>query len=253
MKKLLVIVVVITISTNINAQKNKLSFDFGYGINSFSMKNLNQFYIDSFAGNLNLLETPIKKGFNGFTSIKYQPTELFDVGFYGNYQFGETKNNLVTNITDFTGQIIETHNGTFQLKTEAIGVGITNSWYISHLLKFQEKESQFLQRFRIATELNLGVGFSRVTSDIQYPTYKQATFYEFFTSTDFQGQIALKFEYDYIKKPLVSTIGFKIGYQFFKTKTVIDRYNAEWIVLDKYPINLGFSGLFGSIYLGFGK
>tara|TARA_R110002072_G_scaffold298981_1_gene473757 strand:- start:9321 stop:10085 length:765 start_codon:yes stop_codon:yes gene_type:complete len=250
----LILMMVVTLSVNSSfAQKGKLSFEFGVGLNSYSMRNLNQFYIDSFAEKFELLDNPIKKGLNGFTSVKFQPTELFDIGVYGGYQYGETRSNIEFIFIDNFGDQYETHNGTFLLKTEAIIIGLTNSWYISHLLKFQNKESTFLQNFRFATELNAGVGFSKVTSDVQYPTFKQATFYEFFTSTDFQGQVALKFEYDYVTKPIIGTIGVKIGYQYFKTKTVKDRYNEEWIVLDEYPINLDFSGIFGAIYLSFGK
>jgi hypothetical protein len=248
------IIISFLIAANITfAQKNKLSFELGYGVNSYSMKNLNQYYIDSFATKFDLLENHIKRGFNGFLSLKFQPTNLFDVGVYGNYQYGTTVGQPKANEYDNLGQIITTHEGNYTLKTEAIGVGITNSWYISHLLKFEEKENTFLKRFRIATELNAGVGFSKITSDIQYPTYKLGTFYEYFTSTDFQGQIALKFEYDYTLKPIIGTIGFKIGYQYFKTKTVKDRHGEKWIVLDTYPINLDFSGMFGAIYLSFGK
>lgn len=217
------------------------------------MKNINQFYIDSFATRFDLLENHIKKGSNGFVAVKYQPTNLFDLGFYGSYQYGEAVGKPVFNeIGDF-GQLIATHQGNFILSAEALGLGITNSWYVSNVLNFQEQESKFLQRFRIATELNLGLGFSKVTSDIQVSTFKQATFYEFFTSRDFQGQIALKFEYDYTLKPVIGTIGFKVGYQYFKTKTVKDRYREEWIVLNQHPINLDFSGVFGAVYLSFGK
>ena len=254
MKKIVAIIYILFCAlVGFSQNKDKLSFELGYGLNSFSMQNINQYYIDSFATKFNLLENHIKKGYNGFASVKYQPANLFDLGVYGNYQYGETIGNPIANETDNFGQIVTTHEGKFILKTEAIGIGITNSWYLSHLLKFEEKESKFLNRFRIATELNAGIGFSKVTSDIQYPTYKQATFYEFFTSTDFQGQIALKFEYDYTLKPVIGTIGFKVGYQYFKTKTVKDRYGAEWIVLDQYPINLDFSSLYGAVYISFGK
>ncbi len=252
--KSFIIIISFLIAANVTfAQKNKLSFELGYGVYSYSMKNLNQYYIDSFATKFDLLENHIKSKYNGFASIKFQPNNLFDIGIYGNYQFGETIGYPKANEYDNFGQLITTHEGKFVLKTEALGIGLTNSWYISQILKFQEKENKFLQRFRIATELNGGGGFSKVTSDIQYPTNKQATFYEFFTSMDFQGQIALKFEYDYTTKQIISTIGIKIGYQYFKTKTVKDRYNEEWIVLDEYPINLDFSGLFGAVYLSFGK
>ncbi len=253
MKSIFFITFALLCSFSFSQNKNKLSFEFGYGINSFSMRDINQYYIDSFALRFDLLENKIKKGYNGFASIKFQPGNIFDIGIYGNYQFAQTIGNPTYIETDNSGQLIATHKGEFVLKTEAIGIGLTNSWYISHLLNFQEKKSVFLQRFRIATEVNAGIGFSKVTSDIQYPTLQQGTFYDFFTSTDFQGQIALKFEYDYLLNPIVGTVGFKMGYQYFKTKTVKDRYNQEWVVLSQYPINLDFSSFFGSIYLSIGK
>jgi len=252
MKKLIIVIVLTTFSINVNAQKNKLSFDFGYGINNFSMKNLNQFYIDSFASKLDYLDNHIEKGFNSFVAIKYQPLEIFDIGFYSNYIYGETNGNPKFVETDNFGTPLNTHTGNFKLYAESIGFGITNSWYISHILNFKSKKSKFIQNFRIATEINIGVAFSKSTTDYRFTNYQLASSYNFYTSKDFDLQLALKFEYDIVKQPLVSTIGLKFGYKQLKTKTLNNIYQEEWKTLNK-PINLDFSGFFGSIYLSFGK
>ncbi len=252
--QVLVFTLALLSSITIFAQnKNKLSFELGYGVNTFQMQTLNQDYIKSDIIPGNIFENKIEQGSNIFLNLKFQPTNLFDIGVYGNYQFGNTSASPKMYVLDDLGQTIDTAIGDFVLRTEAIGLGVTNSWYISHILKFQDSKSSFLKNFRIATEFSVGVGFSKVTHDYQYPTLQSSSFYEFFTSQDFQGQVALKFEYDYLSSPLFGTIGLKIGYQYFKTKTVKDRHGKEWVVGQVKPINLDFSGLFGSVYVGFGK
>lgn len=235
--------------------KNNLSFEFGYGINSYSMEKLNEFYIDSFAAkpNICLLKDKITSGQNFNLAIKYQPSGLFDVGFYGSYQYGNSKYTPSFIERNEFGLFVKEHIGSYELRTEALGVGITNSWYVSHLLKFQEKESKFLNRFHLGVDLNGGIGFSKVSSDIRAVTYPIASFYEYFTSTDFQGQAGLKFEYDFTRTPIFTTLGIKFGFQYFRTNTVKNRLERDWETLGKYPINLDFSGFYFGTYLKFGK
>lgn len=234
--------------------KHKLTFEIESGIHSYSMNKLNSLYIDSFAIPNKSLNSTLKMGNSFNLAIKYKPINLFDIGLYGKYQYGKTKGNPELNFFDDIEQKIITHKGEYTLLANAISIGITNSWYISHLLKFQEKESKFLNRFHVATELNLGIGFSKVTSDIRYPTYKVVDFYSYHTSTDFQGHLAVKLEYDYVVKPIISSIGLKFGYQYFRTQSVQDKYSDKWLVLtEQETINLDFSGFFSSIYFSFGK
>tara|TARA_R110002050_G_scaffold290233_4_gene443646 strand:+ start:6406 stop:7173 length:768 start_codon:yes stop_codon:yes gene_type:complete len=245
--------VLLTSSIAFAQSKNKLSFELGYGLNTFLMQSLNQDYVESDIIPLKIFEKKIEHGSNFFLNLKFQPSNLFDVGGYGNYQFGSTSANPKMYVFDDLGQNVDTVIGDFVMKTEAVGLGVTNSWYISHILRFQDSKHSFLKNFRIATEFGVGVGFSKVTHDYQYPTLSSSSFYDFFTSQDFQGQVALKLEYDYLTNPIFGTIGLKFGYQYFKTKTVKDHHGKEWVVGQVKPINLDFSGLFGSVYVGFGK
>jgi len=233
--------------------QDKLSFEIGGGKNIFAMASLNQYYVDSFALKNQMLDKGISSGNQFFIELKYRPNSLFDIGLYGNYQFGKTTGKPEQIITDDFGNQIGTRELDFILKTESIGFGISSCWYISHFLKFHEKESAFLNCFHMGVELNAGIGFSKAIIDLRDPEYTYASTYDYFTSRDFQGQVNLKFEYDYIKSPVISSIGIKGGYQYFKTKTLNDRQDNEWIVLGEYPINLDFSGFFGSIYLTIGK
>lgn len=233
--------------------QDKLSFEFGGGKNIFSMASLNQYYVDSFAVKNQILDNGISSGNQFFMGLKYRPNTLFDIGVYGNYQFGKTTGKPKQIVTDDFGNQIGTRELDFILKTEAIGFGISSCWYISHFLKFQEKESPFLNRFHLGIDLSAGIGFSKAIVDLRDPEYTYASSYDYFTSKDFQGQVSLKLEYDYLKSPVISSIGIKGGYQYFRTKTLNDRQGNEWNVLGEYPINLDFSGFFGSIFMTIGK
>ncbi len=254
--KYILIVLTISISFALKAQNNRqvLSVEFGYGVNSYSMGKLNEFYIDSFAikPHINLLQDYIKSGQQFRLGINYKPIGLFDFGLYSSYQYGNSKSRPLFTETDEFGWPIQEHRGSFELRTEAISVGINTTWYVSHLLKFQDKENT-LNRFHFGIELNGGIGFSKAVADMRYETYPIASFYEYFSSRDFQGQVGLKAEYDFTKSPLFTTLGIRFGYQYFRTKTVKDRLGKDWEVLGQYPINLDFSGFYFGTYLKLGR
>ncbi|MCS6979292.1 MAG: hypothetical protein NZM15_04225 [Flavobacteriales bacterium] len=252
-------IIIITLSLlcgTIKAQdnQNRLSFEFGYGINSYSMGKLNEFYIDSFAlkPHVNVLQDYIKSGQQFRLGLNYKPIGLFDFGLYGSYQYGNSKSRPLFTETNEFGAPIQEHRGSFELRTEAISVGINTTWYVSHLLKFQDKENS-LNRFHFGIELNGGIGFSKAVADMRYETYPIGSFYENFSSRDFQGQVGLKAEYDFTKSPLFTTLGIRFGYQYFRTKTVKDRLGRDWEVLGQYPINLDFSGFYFGTYLKLGR
>lgn len=255
MKKIIIFSLSLLCGT-IKAQdnQNRLSFEFGYGINGYSMGKLNEFYIDSFAlkPHINVLQDYIKSGQQFRLGINYKPIGLFDFGLYGSYQYGNSKSRPLLTETDEFGWPIQEHRGSFELRTEAISVGINTTWYVSHLFKFQVKENT-LNRFHFGIELNGGIGFSKSIADIRYETFPIASTYDFFNSRDFQGQVGLKAEYDFTKFPLFTTLGIRFGYQYFRTKTVKDRLGKDWEVLGQYPINLDFSGFYFGTYLTLGR
>jgi hypothetical protein len=232
----------------------RLSVDIGYGVNSYTMRKLNEYYIDSFAQrpHINLLQEHIKWGQHFRLGISYKPTSLFDMGVYGNYQYGNSQSRPLLTETDELGVLVKEHRGHYELRTEALSAGITTSWYISHLLKFQGKENG-LNRFHFGIELSGGIGFSKAVADMRCKTFPTGSFYEYFTSRDFQGHTGLKAEYDFTKSPLFTTLGIRCGYQYFRTKTVKDRLGRNWEVLGKYPIHLDFSGFYFGTYLKLGR
>ena len=233
---------------------NKLSFDFGVGTNTYKMRDLNKYLLDSFAIKYELFDKRIVKGNNYFINIKYQPHNIFDIGVFANYQLGFTKHIQIREYLNNEGIPVTliSHN---KLQTQAIGVGLTNSWYINYLLNFQNKKSKFLRNSKIATEINAGIGFTNVSLSYKSFTNDQPFFFQYyyFVSTDFQGHFAIKYEYDYIESPVIGTIGLKAGYQYFKTKTLKDKFGEEYVIAGNHNINADFSGFFLSSYISFGK
>jgi hypothetical protein len=235
-------------------KKQMLSVEFGYGINQFDMGSINQFYIDSFAAkpSVDLLEERITSGQHFRLGINYRPMGLFDFGFYGSYQYGNSESNITRSITDETGAPISNASGTFELRTEAIGAGLSTTWYISHLLKFQEEENK-LHRLHLGFELNGGIGFSRAVTDLRFETALIGYEYNSFSSRDFQGQGGIKVEYDFTESPVITSLGIRLGYQYFSTQTLQDRVGRDWIVGAAHPISLNFSGGYFGVYVKIGR
>jgi hypothetical protein len=254
LNRLLLLLILIVSKNVFSQQTSKFSFEIETGYNSFSMNNLNRYYIDTFAKKNNLLEKKIEKGKSFTFLLKYQFVDLIDFGIYGNYQFGNSNGHpIFVRIDDF-GNVIDKHEGNYDFKTEGLSVGLSNSFYISHLLKFRDKKNKFLNRLKLATEIDLGYGIAKATSILTYPTL-EGSFpnISIMNSKDLQGKFSLKMEYEYLKNPIISSIGFKFGYQYFKTKTLKDYNSSDWRVMDKYPINLDFSGIYASFFVNVGK
>ncbi len=245
--------VLISISTF--GQKNKISFDIGYGLNLTQMRDLNQFFIDSFAAKpqINLLNHHFNKSQQFRLGLNYQPNGQVELGIYGGYQF-ESQQTKQTISSAYP--IIEEAGGTYTLRVEAITTGIHATWYFSELIGLQKKENA-LNRLHLGLDINGGIGFSKATIDGLFPEIEKQTpyiaFRQFKDSHSFQGQLGVKVEYDLSKQPFFTTLGIRLGYQYFKTKTLKDRVGDDWTVLTGTPMNLDFSGFYFGAYLKIGK
>jgi hypothetical protein len=240
---------------NVFSQKEKaISLEFGYDLHIYEMNGLNNDLSNGFLTNqLNESENTIQNGQNFQFNLAYQPIALFDIGAYGGYQYANQKSAPSFYQMNEYNLPIKECSGRYELRTEAITVGLATTWYVSHVLKFQEKENM-LNRLHFGVELNVGIGFSKISSNLQPPSgVIEKKEYLSYSSQDFQGKIGLKVEYDITKSLFFTTIGFKGGYQYFTTKAVKDRLDNEWNVNNKHPISLDFSGVYFGIYLKVGK
>lgn len=237
-----------------NAQEqDKLSVEFSAGNQQFSMKHFNRYYIDSIGKKNRGFEEGIHSGAIFSIGFRYKPNRFFDVGISGNYQAGKTVGR--PKFYDYPNGQQVVYIGEFTYKSEALVVGISSALFLDGILHFQEKKSKLIQRTHLSLDVFAGIGFSKMNSEIRYPedSPNQGQYVAYTSNQDFQGQLALKIEYDFLKKPLISSIGVKGGFQHFATKTLKNRLGKEWVVVGDHPINLDFSGFFGAIYVTIGN
>lgn len=232
----------------------RLSVDFGYGYQDFSMNKLNEFYIDSFASRLQfgpIMENHINSGQQFRLGLTFTPSGMYDFGVYGSYQYGFSKSDQNIEFVNDGGDVVYSSQSTVQLNTNALGVGASATFYISHLLQFHKKENAW-NRLHFGVEGSGGVGFSQVRFSWYDANFSSPP--DIRSSTDFQGQIGVKTEYDFTKSPLITTLGIRLGYQYFRTKTLQDKSGMEWKVFPtNQAINLDFSGFYIGTYVKFGK
>lgn len=258
MKKMLFITTLLLLSLAAVSQvplNNRLSFEFGYAQNSFEMTDLNRFYIDSIASKTNpkIFENHIKSGESFRFALQFRPAGLIDFGLYGMYQYGKSTWNPEFAETDLSGMVTDRYVVNHTLRTEALSVGLSTNVFISHLLKFEENSSAFISGSQVSIELQAGTCFSKVIADFQNSHRPMFSSYNFFTSQDFQGAAGFKYSYALTRNNFITSIGFRIGYQYLKTETVKDRLGDDWIVQGDYPINLDFSGLYYGLFVSVGK
>lgn len=249
MKHKLILILTLSITIATSAQdKGKFSCEFGYGTGQVAMCKLNQYYIDSLAKPQNLFKDNVKMANHGFACVRYQPGNLFDIGFFGSMMQSEIKSNPVFYSSDEIGNTT-VNQGSSSLLIQSFGYGLTSNIHINHILKWYEKKSNFLKRSRLLTEFRVGSSLSTATINIHYPTLPIANNYFRYYANGIDGQLALKFEYDYLKEAMVSGIGLRVGYNYSNTRSMKNQYSEDWKVLNGKAINLNFSGWFASIYL----
>lgn len=253
MKKALFIILVITFSSLSFGQEVKtFSFDLGYGINGYNMNSINEFYIDSFAATPeeDLLREYVRKGQYFRIGVNYIPISWLDVGFYGGYQFSSLTSAPWKDYYDSDLGETVYNKGNFELRTEATSVGINSTLYLSELINSKDAVQN---KFHYGIELNGGVSFSKVSVFHSTKTFMAFHRNDIYTSQDFHGQLGLKLEYDFTQQPIFTTLGLRAGYQFLKSGVVRDAAGQDWLVNDKHPINLDFSGFYFGVYLKIGK
>lgn len=253
--KTLLFALAIIYSISVSAQNpNKLSFEIGYGQNQIAMTAFNEHYINDFAKPNDLFNSNIEVANSGFIGLNYQAHDLFDIGIAATYSFGNLEYSRDVDLTDDIGQL--TGEQVFlknTINTEAFIFGVNSSWYISHLLKFNEKELKLLQKLHLAVELSAGYGLSKLNYTFSSVSPLEPSVYNF-NASGFQSAMALKIEYDFMENPIIGSLGLKFGYQQLESKTLKSSGDYDYKVGDeKHPINLDFSGFFGAVYLSFGK
>lgn len=251
--RIVFIALILVLATSLFGQEERtFSFDLSYGINGYNMNAINDFYIDSFAATPenDLLREYVRKGQYFRLGVNYTPISWLDVGFYGSFQFSSLTSTPWKDYYD--NDLGETvyNKSDFKFLTEATSVGVSSTLYIDEFWKSSEKQNS---KVHFGIELNGGIAFLKASQLYTFKTFTTFQRDASYSSRNFQGQLGLKIEYDFTQTPIFTTLGLRAGYQFLKSGTARDAADQEWLINDKYPINLDFSGFYFGVYLKLGK
>ncbi|MBW7867095.1 MAG: hypothetical protein H3C31_02085 [Brumimicrobium sp.] len=231
---------------------NKFFFDFNYSMNTYMMGDVNTFYIDSFAGipENDFYREKLKRGNNFNIGINYSPIRYLSIGVFGGYQYASLKSYKWHEYLDSElGKTIYTKRQ-FELKPEAWALGIAGTFYFSELI-FSKK---VVQRTHFGIESKGSINSTKITSsNVLFTFYTSDNSKIYYHKYNLGVCLGILTEYDITQSPIITTIGLRMGYQWLKTGVMKDAANQEWLVNDKYPINLDFSGLYYGVYLKIGK
>jgi hypothetical protein len=245
---------------NIQAQENPWKlFNLELGINrhQYKMDELNERFVQrAINSDTALLTDYLNRGIQLQARTSFRVHRLFDVGLSLGYQYGKTEHNPRAHIqVDYVSPsgIYDSIEGVYGVKVHGFTSGLSSSFYFSELLNFSQKEN-WMNRVSLALDFQLGYAFSRVSVYNGWPGsyFQYANYYREYDSHSLFGQVGFKAEYELTRSDLLTAIGIRGGYQFYKTGTVKTITDIEWRV-DGEPMRLDFSGLYFGVFLMLGR
>ncbi|MBI2257563.1 MAG: hypothetical protein HYU67_01540 [Flavobacteriia bacterium] len=245
MKIKIVLVFLLLFVGELQAQKGvRFFFEVSGGVNSFAMERFNQYYVDSFAKINNIHDVKTTKGFNRSVVFHYFISSTFSIGTTFTYLYSKEKFENAT--IDFpyneSSNII---NSDIIIQNDAKIFGLSVAYYLPF---FRKKTNFYTKHF--SSSINATFGYAYTKSLLNYSTVNRQLD---FKARNIFASFALGIDYKITKKLFFSSIGIKIGYNQLESKVLKDKDNTDWIVLGYYPINLDFSGFYGSLVFKLGK
>ena len=231
--------------------KGNISFGFEYS-NVFSKMDM----VDSYLADTSLFsssfydkpQTNTLSNTNGIGfEIGFQPTTFQDIAIGLNYQFSYINRTPRIQYADpvFPDQNID-YRGKYTLFNEAISLNLMSRTYFSNLLDFKNAKSDFLKKLIIASELSLGLGYSKLKSEIGFeyptPTYLKQHNRSALAS---RMEFALILGYKLKEHLIISSLNFKIAYQYYKSQTLKNKGDEVYKIDfngESKPMSLDFSG-----------
>jgi|SRR5690554_175450 len=253
-----IFIVVLLVLSNIAISQEgypKISFELGYNHQHTDMTKFNH-HLDLIKTDLVKLDNRINYVNNYTLEIKVKPISLFDFGLYfGHQQITlerfpiQKKLNPDLTTTDVQGY----HNN----KITSLDIGIASTLYLNHFFKIDNK---IFREINFGLDIQAGIGFSKYYSETHVATFNPMNVSAAIRKANgFQGQAGLSFEYPFFKVPFITSLGVRVGYQFYNTSSLEDRFgvkwgdsNYEWTSADE-EINLNFSGIYYGVFLKIGK
>lgn len=232
----------------------KLSVSFEYTHHQYAMDSLNKHYLDFYINELGFLDEEIKNG-NGYALGFYlRPKPSFDLGLRIGYQHAHSQKTIPTTFLGITPQPLETDMLNY-FRVSSLNLSLNSSYYISNFI-ITKSNHKLLSRLSFAIEGVIGIGFNQTMAYVHYQNSEIPHDISFnFAETSnrsFFSQLGCKFEFKSSIKPF-SSIGFKLGYQFFNTGILKLKSGEDVYMWYGAPTSINFSGFYYGIYLKLGK
>lgn len=242
---------------SIRAQESsneRVSFSIEYARHEYAMDSLNEFYFDFVINEFNFLEKNISSGNYFAVHFTFRPTKMIEVGIKPFYQFGRSQHSSPILVYGNSPEPIET-NLFLSQTTRSYGLLLSSSFYVNEIVS-KHINRMFINRLSYAPEFNFGIGFSSIYGYSMFSDYvvlSEAENAGLFKNTSLFSQVGLKLEYAVSQKAMITSIGFRAGYQFFKTGTILRESGDEMLTPTGRVSHLDFSGFYYGIYLKIGK
>lgn len=232
----------------------RISFSIEYAKHHYAMDSLNEYYFDFVINEFKFLEKNISSGNYFAVHLAFRPTKMIEVGIKPYYQFGRSQHSSPILVYGNSPEPIETQLFLSQT-TRSYGVQISSSLYVNEMVS-KHINRMFLSRLSYAPELNFGIGFNSIygySMISDYVVLSEAENAGLFKNTSLFSQVGVKLEYAVTQKSMITSIGFRAGYQFFKTGRILRESGDEMLTPTGRVSHLDFSGFYYGIYLKLGK
>lgn len=230
----------------------KVYVKLGYSSNQFAMNQINESVIDYYIEEIERLDTRINSGSSLNFSFGFNLFRYLDIGFDCQYSSGRTEYERM--IDAYTSNGLEQIVSYYSARVRSTNFHFSTNLLVNRLFDFKnETANKINQRFIIGFENSAGIGFGSFDLYFDHPAMLDWWGHNIYRANGFSLNSGVSLEVILTKKQIFSSIGFRVGYQFYRTSN-LQRYSGDEIIGfgDSLP-NLDFSGFYYGIYLKFGK
>lgn len=237
------------------SQQGKLDFNFTYAIQQGKMTSLNAYLHDSnFDKTILFKKNSYLKSINKFYGqINYQFWKNLNVGLFACFQNSGVVVNHMFSVFDPIDNTTVDYSYNYELMVRNSSIGVSTSILYDEIFNFRNK-NPFLHRFLVKNVFNWGVAQSTLRSSQVgvFPVKYELNEYDF-KAIHLTGDISLNVNYEFLRKPILSSFGVCFGYQFNESGVLQNLVGQTLRKSDNTSINLDFSGFYFGLNLLLGK
>lgn len=253
--KYLNIVIFLIFQPILFAQQGKLDFNFTYAEQYGKMTALNAYLHDSnFDKAMLFTEDSYLKNITKLNGqMSYQFWKNVNLGLFACYQNSGSIVNHKFPVYDPVENATINYSYNYELKTSNLAFGISSVVLYSDIFNFRDKGT-FLKRLIISNSFNWGIAQSKLQSSQVGITPQKYEYNEYnFKSMHLIGDLSLNVNYEFLRNPVLSSLGIKFGYQFNKSGILRNIGGQTLRMSDDTSVNLDFSGYYFGVNLSIGK